>query len=409
MRVAYLNPSGQLGGAEVALLDLLASLRASRPEWDLHLIAAANGPLIKRAESLGVSATVLPFPRKLAQLGDAGMGGPAGAQLGRAELLKKLFHAGSPAIKYLAELKRTLERMQPDLLHTNGFKMHVLALRARTRKGMPVIWHVRDYVGARPLMARLLRWHAAGCAAAVTNSVSVAEDLRAVCRDDLKIYPVHDAIDLERFSPTGKTLDLDALAGLREAVEGTLRIGLLATMARWKGHKTFLHALSLLPSQLKIRGYIIGGALYQTAGSQYSLDELRSDAARLNLEDRVGFTGFIEDAASAMRALDIVVHASTEPEPFGLVIAEAMACGRALVASCAGGAAEIITDETDALGHKPGDAEALAQCIMRLAADAELRARLGYHGRLTAERRFDRARLATDLIPIYEAAISNTN
>lgn len=68
-----------------------------------------------------------------------------------------------------------------------------------------------------------------------------------------------------------------------------------------------------------------------------------------------------------MRALDIVVHASTQPEPFGLVIAEAMACGRAVIASQAGGAAEIIDPGENALGLPPGDAAVLAERIVQLA------------------------------------------
>ncbi|MBC7909116.1 MAG: glycosyltransferase, partial [Pyrinomonadaceae bacterium] len=229
MRIVYLNPSGQMGGAEVALLDLLASLRAARPEWDLHLIAGAEGALIPRAESLGVHAMALPFPHTLARLGDAGGGGPAGAQFTRAALLKKLFQAGSPVISYVRELKSALRQIQPDAIHTNGFKMHVLGARARPHKSIPVIWHVRDYVGARPLMARLLRWHARACAAVVTNSQSVADDVRAVCGDKLKIYPVYDAIDLEHFSTAGEKLDLDSIAGLPAPAPGTLRVGLLAT------------------------------------------------------------------------------------------------------------------------------------------------------------------------------------
>ncbi|HEY0546087.1 MAG TPA: glycosyltransferase family 4 protein [Pyrinomonadaceae bacterium] len=409
MKIVYLNPSGQLGGAELALLDLLASVREAEPEWPLHLIAGADGPLIARAESLGVGASVLPFPHALARLGDAGAGGPAGTQLSRAALLKKLFSAGSPVLKYVSELRRLLHELKPDVIHSNGFKMHVLAARARPRNSMPLIWHVRDYVTSRPLMARLLRWHMKRCAAAITNSKSVAEDLRRACGDDLKIYPVLDAIDLEKFTPDGARLDLDALSHLPAAEAGTLRIGLLATMARWKGHTTFLRALARLPAGLKFRGYIIGGALYQTEGSQHTLEELRGEAQRLKLSDRVGFTGFVLDAASAMRALDVVVHASTEPEPFGLVIAEAMASGRALIASEAGGAAEIINAGTDALAHEPGDAEALAACLERLVTDAALRQRLGEAGRLTAEHEFDRARLATELIPIYLKTLASEN
>ena len=122
------------------------------------------------------------------------------------------------------------------------------------------------------------------------------------------------------------------------------------------------------------------------------------------MAERVAFTGYVEDAAAAMRGLDVVVHASTEPEPFGLVIVEAMACGRAVVASEAGGAAELIRPGVDALGHAPGDAAQLARRIGELAGDAGLRARLGAEGRATAERRFDRARLAAELVPIYQAA-----
>ena len=109
-----------------------------------------------------------------------------------------------------------------------------------------------------------------------------------------------------------------------------------------------------------------------------------------------------------MRALDILVHASTEPEPFGLVIAEGMACGRAVIASQAGGAAELFETDVNALSHTPGDAALLAQRIALLAGDRSLRARLGAAARATAEQRFNRTRLATELIPLYRA-VTATN
>src|SRR6185436_5987649 len=117
------------------------------------------------------------------------------------------------------------------------------------------------------------------------------------------------------------------------------------------------------------RGYVVGGPLYQTDGSQYSMEELRARADELGISARIGFTGFVSDPAAAMRALDVVVHASIEPEPFGLVIAEAMACGRPVIVSDAGGAAEIVTSGVNALVNSPGDADALADRIAQLAAD----------------------------------------
>jgi len=176
----------------------------------------------------------------------------------------------------------------------------------------------------------------------------------------------------------------------------------VATFARWKGHATFLEALSRLPESLPVRGYVIGGPVYETAGSQVSLDELRAEAAARGLESRVGFTGFVPDAAQAMRALDVVVHASTDPEPFGLVIAEGMACARPVVVSLAGGAAEITTPGVDALAYAPGDAVQLSERLLSLVTNAALRQRLGDAGRSTAERVFDRRRLAVDMTPVYE-------
>jgi glycosyltransferase involved in cell wall biosynthesis len=102
-----------------------------------------------------------------------------------------------------------------------------------------------------------------------------------------------------------------------------------------------------------------------------------------------------------MRSLDVVVHASTEPEPFGMVIIEGMACRRAVIASQAGGASELFVDEQTALGHPPGDETVLAQCIQQLASDPELRQRIGEAGRRAAERHYEGKRLAQELLAVY--------
>jgi glycosyltransferase involved in cell wall biosynthesis len=240
----------------------------------------------------------------------------------------------------------------------------------------------------------------------VANSRSVAADVGEVCGGAVPVHPVYNAIDLSRFAPQGAALDLDGVAGLPPAPAGTVRVGLVATLGWWKGHETFLRAVSLLPPELTVRAYVVGGALYETEGSQLTAEGLRRMAAELGIADRVGFTGFVEEPAAAMRALDVVVHASTEPEPFGLVIVEALACGRALVASQAGGAAELFVPGQTALGHPPGDAPRLAEAIAALAADPELRARLGLAGRREMVRSFDRTRLAAELVPIYRGAVA---
>ena len=398
MRLVFLNPSAQLGGAEAALYELLSALRAAHPAWSLGLVVAAEGPLVERVRALGLPVTVLPFPASLARLGDWGLGRGLAA---RVRLLGALGAAAVPAAGYAWRLRRLVRRERPDVVHANGLKMHVLGAWARPRHAA-LLWHIHDYVSRRPLAARLLRQRAGACAAIVANSQSVAADAGRVIGPGPVVHAVWNAVDLSRFSPCGAVADLDALAGLPPAPAGVVRVGLVATFARWKGHATFLDALSRLPESLPVRGYVIGGPVYETAGSQVSLDELRAEAAARGLESRVGFTGFVPDAAQAMRALDVVVHASTDPEPFGLVIAEGMACARPVVVSLAGGAAEITTPGVDALAYAPGDAVQLSERLLSLVTNAALRQRLGDAGRSTAERVFDRRRLAVDMTPVYE-------
>ncbi|MCP9494498.1 MAG: glycosyltransferase family 4 protein [Pyrinomonadaceae bacterium MAG19_C2-C3] len=404
MKITYLSPTAQMGGAEVSLLDMLASLRQAQPAWKLQLIAAGHGALVEQAAALGVEALVVPFPKSFAQLGDAGASRLAGGRrTSRLKLPGKLIAATVSVWRYRRQLRHALEGSAPDIIHTNGFKMHILGMWSRPH--VPIIWHIHDYISPRPVMRRLLRHYAHKCAVIIANSNSVAADVKSACPRAKEIHTVYNAVDLDKFSPAGGTLDLDELAGLPPAPKGTIRVGLVATFARWKGHETFLRALAMLPSDLSVRGYVVGGGLYQTHGSQYTLAELKQLAAALKITNRVGFTGFTDQPAAAMRSLDILVHASTEPEPFGLVIAEGMACGRAVVVSNIGGANEIINCGADALCHTAGDAMQLAECLNRLATDSHLRSKVGVEARATAERRFHRMRLAKQLPPIYINAV----
>jgi glycosyltransferase involved in cell wall biosynthesis len=104
-----------------------------------------------------------------------------------------------------------------------------------------------------------------------------------------------------------------------------------------------------------------------------------------------------------LRALDIAVHASIEPEPFGLAVAEAMSTGRAVIASDSGGVGELVVAGETALTHPAGDATALAQRIARLARDKALRDRLGANARTAAAAMFDRRRVAHALAALYTA------
>jgi glycosyltransferase involved in cell wall biosynthesis len=211
---------------------------------------------------------------------------------------------------------------------------------------------------------------------------------------------VHNGVDVDSFTPEGPALDLAALSGLPPPPAGAMRVGLVATFAHWKGHQVFLQAAAAVAG--RHRFYVIGGPIYATGGSQWSLEELRARASELELADRVGFTGFVEDVAAAMRGLDVVVHASTEQEPFGLVILQAMACACPVIVTAVGGAGELIEPGENALAVPAGESAALARAIERLAAEPALRARLAEAGRANAASRFSLARLSAEALAFYD-------
>jgi glycosyltransferase involved in cell wall biosynthesis len=396
VRIVFLSPSGELGGAETALVDMLAAIREARPDWTLAMIAASSGPLVAKAAAYA-EAAVLPFPSALARLGEWGTRGSVATRL---RLGLGLLAASAPAVTYARRLQRRLLDFHPDIIHSNGLKMHLLGAQARPPHAK-LVWHLHDYPAARRVTARLLASQTHRCSAMLANSDSVAAQTRQTFGATVPVHTLYNSIDLERFSPAGPRADLDALAGLPPLGPGGVRVGLVGTFARWKGHGVFLQALASLRGRANVRGYIIGDSIYHTDASQYSRDELRARADALGLRDAVGFTGKVDDVSQVLRALDIAVHASIEPEPFGLVIAEAMACGRPIVVSRAGGAAEIA--QAGAVFHQPGNSVELAERLHELAADAARRAALGIEGREAAQRLFSRTRLRETLVPLYEA------
>jgi glycosyltransferase involved in cell wall biosynthesis len=396
VRIVFLSPSGELGGAETALLDMLAAIREARPDWRLTTIAASNGPVVEKAAAYG-DAAAIPVPDALARLGEWGA---RGSVLTRLRLGARLLAASAPALSYARQLRRRLLDLQPDIIHSNGLKMHLLGARARP-SAAKLVWHLHEYPAARRVTARLLASQTQRCDAMVANSESVAAQARRLFGARVPVHTIYNSVDLDRFAPSGPCADLDALAGLPPLAPGGVRIGLVATFARWKGHSVFLEALARLGHIGNVRGYVVGDSIYQTDASQHSRRELQAKAKALGLGDRVGFTGKVGDVSAVLRALDIAVHASTDPEPFGLVIAEAMACGRPVVVSRAGGAAEIA--QGGALFHEPGDSDELAARLIELVGNRARRAALGAEGRETALRLFSRRRFRETLIPVYES------
>ncbi len=395
-RICFVSTLSELGGAEVCLLDTIEVLRERHPEWQVSLVVPGDGSLASRARELDVQVTAIPLPASLSRLGDSQLKRSFQSS-SKVSLATNLISTIPGLAAYRQSLRQWLRSCKPDVLYANGFKAQMVAALAKPPSSR-LVWHTHDYVSSRPIVAKLFRHYARRCDRLIANSRSVAEDIRSVLGSNptRPVDVIYNAVDVDRFSPRGERLDLDRLSGMEPAPAGSIRVAFIATMAWWKGHRTYLEAISRLRS-LPIRAYVIGGPIYRTAGSESSLTDLREDAKRLGIDNRVGFTGFLPEVAAAIRSVDIVVHASTRPEPFGRVLIEAMACGKPVITTGLGGSAEIVSAGPGTLKFWPGEADDLAKMISKLVLDAALRHSLGESARKTVIRHFGREQLALNL------------
>src|SRR5262245_39923365 len=262
MRIAFLNPTGTLGGGERCLLSALTALRQAVPDAELHLLALDDGPLLDEAKQLGARTHVLPMPQAMARMGDSALRGQ-GVLRRSAGLVRQTLAAAPRLPRYLRHLQQALAAIEPDLIHSNGIKTHLLA-RLAAPSSTPVVWHVHDFYGARPLVGRLLGWAQKRAAGAIAVSEAVARDAHAIL-PGLPVAVVLNALDVEEFAPgVGDGTGLDRLAGLPAAPAGVVRVGLVASYARWKGHGIFLQAAAKLVTanpSLSVRFYIVGGPI----------------------------------------------------------------------------------------------------------------------------------------------------
>lgn len=184
---------------------------------------------------------------------------------------------------------------------------------------------------------------------------------------------VHPAVDLARFDAErlGDPRAVRARLGL--PADGPI-VGAVGRLDRWKGFHVLLDVAPRVLARHPDATLVLVGGPHELDPSYAA--ELHAQAARLGAGARVRLVGQQPNPEEWMQAMDVFVHTSQQ-EPFGMVVIEAMALGKAVVAAAEGGPREIVTPGLDGLLSPHGDRDALAAAILRLLGDAPLRAALG--------------------------------
>lgn len=382
VRVLVLDHTAQLGGAELALVRLAAAVDPERVS--LRVLLFSDGPLVGRLREQGVPVRVLPLDESVRSTErSAVLGGP-----GR---LVRSARAVARTVPFVVRLAREIRVSKADVVHSTSLKADLLALPAAALARRPLVWHVHDLLTAQYLgapLARLVRAVAAvGPRAVVVNSRATAATLPA------RVRPV--------VAPPGLAPDQVADEP-RPPRGGAPVVGIVGRISPTKGQDVFLRAAALVAQQRPdVRFRIVGAALF---AEQAFADEVAALVGRLGLADRTELTGFTDDPAAAIDALDVVVHASTVAEPFGQVVAEAMARGVPVVATRGGGVDEIVVPDGSApLGRlvPPGDPSALAAAVLETLAD-ERRDHVAHRAYTDVTARFPVSRTAALVTGVWE-------
>jgi glycosyltransferase involved in cell wall biosynthesis len=378
LRIVYLGHTARLSGTELALLRLLRHLPDVRP----HVILAEDGPLVERLRAERVPVEILPLHEAV-----RGLPRERVTWLGLARLAPA--RTGLHALR----LARRLRALRPDVVHANTLKAWVYGAPAAALARRPIVWHVHDRISADylpvPAVHALRASGRVFAGAIIANSVATQATL-----GDLG---VPTAIVPSPVEPRACVIPSASLGRPFSA-------GIVGRISPWKGQDVFIRALAEAFPRGDARGVVVGAALFGEEGYERSV---RSLSAELGLDGRVEFRGFREDVDAELARLDVLVHASVLPEPFGQVVVEGMAAGLPVVAAAAGGPAEIIDDGVSGLLFPPGDVEALAAVLRRLAGDPRLRSRLGAAGRVRAND-FRPEIVARELLAVYQDVHART-
>lgn len=280
-------------------------------------------------------------------------------------------------LPFFLHLLWTAWRFKADLIHANN---EPLCNRAALLVGkvlkIPTVCHVRgDQHGSR-----LMSW----AYSLVSHFTPVSHWVSASIQSKLdvpenKISVIYDGLELDGLNPS---ISGQPFRQQYRLTDDDFAVGLVGLLIPWKGQEIFIDAAKQLQNAIpNLKMLIIGGTPDDCLAYEQML---KARVAAEGLGATVIFTGHISDMPMAYNALNIVVSASTSPEPLGTVVIESMALGRPLIGPNHGGAAEMIEHNKTGLLFEHGDATSLAQHIKAYYADSSLGTTLGAAARAHA-------------------------
>lgn len=385
-RILFVEEARGFGGSVTALARTAGALR--NRGFTIHaVITSADPRSVEALTRAGASVHVLPLARRSARI-SARLEAlnrslkPAKLALLLGVTVQEFFRR----ILWLVRFNKLLGQVRPDVVHfNNGPAFNAPGMLWSARKGLPTVVTVRggEWCGR---LGRAAQKRA-------SKVIFISEHMRRSnpCAGENALV-LYDGVDLAEFpAPTA-----------RRCPDGLVRFVHVGMFMEWKGQDLFLKAARNVAQKHANVEFSLVGQAVDDAQRAYA-ESLHSLAAGEPLKDRVRFLGFHSQVLPILEKMDVLVHSSTRPEPFGLVIVEGMACGLAIVTPDEGGPREIVRNGIDGLLVAPRDAEALANAMEQLAADPGRIVALAASARRRVEQEFSSDRTAEKLSELYRS------
>ena len=404
-RIAYVDLAPAVGGSVISLYCLVKGL--DRRRYKPLVVLSETNPYAAEFRQLGIPV------RSLACCGpadgqDTGMS-PAVESIRRGWLVgmlkrsaagERLVHSVGfwmrvyPSLRRRSRaLARILSAWKPDLVHLNdAVAVSRVGIMAARSVGLPAICHLRS-LATRNHYDRWISRSLRGC---ICISRAVDHHQRKLGGRTSPTWVVYNGLDLAEIDPA----DGSRVRGELGLSSDDQAVACIGRLVEWKGQRVFLRALARLVSAYPhLRALVVGAP--QAGGEGYEAD-LRALTRELGLQEIVHLTGFRRDVPAILANVDILVHASTSPEPFGRVIIEGMAAGAVVVSADDGAVPEIVEHEVSGLLVAPRDVGGMARAISRLLDRPQQTAGMRRAARQAVERRFTMHEYVHGVERVYE-------
>ncbi len=364
MRILFLDQSGNLGGAELCLLDLAKLYRNSclvslfvdglfrkaleQQQIPVHILSTKPIPINRDSSSWQIVSNI-------------------------SQLI--------PLIREVAKLSHAY-----DLIYANTQKAMVVGTIVSLLTRKPLVYHLHDilcpqhFSRANRQLAILLANNFTDLV--IANSQATRSAFIAAGGNSKRIQVVYNGFNFKQYQ-----YQPQKASQLRQQLnlEGHFVVGHFSRLSPWKGQHVLIEALIYCPNTVAI---FVGDALF---GEHEYVEELHQQVEQLGLKERVRFLGFRSDIPQLMSMCDLIAHTSTAPEPFGRVIVEGMLCGKPVIAAAAGGVLELIANGQTGWLTTPGDVQQLVEIIKQCQKQPELTKAIADAGKIAATRHFNLA------------------